>query len=361
MTEHELAEAKMAQEAEKGRRVEHARRIVLRMMKRELANAFRALISRLQTLKVQRIVVGRVVMRIKHRRCAAAWDRWLEQQECWRRVRVKMAKCLTYMTHRSQRAAWTRWGEGIRRRRVGDKACSKLRRLTVHKAWGRWEAGVAEVQRMRQMAAKVCARCLHRSMSRAWLSWLHALATLQQRREHLHHSFAGWTRAVLDAKRQQQDVEKEDMVTMLADNIERMTSEVKAYHDKVIDLNAKLNALSRRRRSLVEFHCRSMRRGLKSTMLAAFAECASRGKLVRKHSEIILRQRLSSASAWRVRHSVLVQSYTDPGSRHTCSLVLALTLLCPCALSVSLAPSFPTRNPVSPPIWRTLCADAAIS
>ena len=155
MTEHELAEAKMAQEAEKGRRVEHARRIVLRMMKRELANAFRALISRLQTLKVQRIVVGRVVMRIKHRHCAVAWDRWLEQQECWRRVRVKMAKCLTYMTHRSQRAAWTRWGEGMRRRRVGDKACSKLRRLTVHKAWGRWEAGVAEVQRMLSRKAQV--------------------------------------------------------------------------------------------------------------------------------------------------------------------------------------------------------------
>ena len=166
---------------------------------------------------------------------------------------------------------------------------------------------------MRQMAAKVCARCLHRSTSRAWISWLHALVILQQHRGHLKHSFAGWTRAVIDAKRQQQDVEKEDMVTMLADNIERMTSEVKAYHDKVIDLNAKLNTLSRRRHSLDEFHCRSMRRGLKSTILAAFAECASRSKLVRKHSEIILRHRLSSASAWQVRHSVLVQSSTDSG------------------------------------------------
>ena len=81
MTEHELAELKMAGEAEKRRRLEQAHRVVCRMVKQELWEAFNALRGQVKIMQGQRVVLGRVVGRISMRVCAKAWGSWLEHLE----------------------------------------------------------------------------------------------------------------------------------------------------------------------------------------------------------------------------------------------------------------------------------------
>ena len=118
-----------AQEVERARRREHAGRMVLRLMKRDLTHAFSTLQSQVRALKAYRRVMGRVVRRMMTRKHALVWGRWKQHCERERTIRERMAEGERQRTQRAAGRAWSTWRQKVYRRRIARKAMAKMTRL----------------------------------------------------------------------------------------------------------------------------------------------------------------------------------------------------------------------------------------